>query len=54
MTYVDHDPQAIGRAAMRRLLEGLSGEPGAPRDVFVHTALVPRGSGEIRKTEVSS
>jgi LacI family transcriptional regulator len=54
VTYVDHDPRAIGRAAMRRLLEGLSGEPGPPRDVFVDTVLVPRGSGEIRKTEVAS
>jgi LacI family transcriptional regulator len=53
VTYVDHDPRAIGRAAMRRLLEGLIGEPGPPRDIFVDTVLVPRGSGEIRKTEVT-
>ena len=54
MSYVDHDPRAIGRAAMRRVLEGLGGEPGPPRDIFVDTVLVPRGSGEIRKVEVSS
>ena len=47
VTYVDHDPRAIGRAAMRRLLEGLSGEPGPPRDVFVDTVLVPFGGGGL-------
>ena len=35
VTYVDHDPRAIGRAAMRRVLERLGGERGPPRDVFV-------------------
>jgi LacI family transcriptional regulator len=53
VTYVDHDPRAIGRAAMRRVLDNLGGDPGPPRDILVDTALVPRGSGEIRKIEVS-
>jgi LacI family transcriptional regulator len=52
VTYVDHDPRAIGRAAMQRVLDNLGGDPGPPRDIFVDTALVPRGSGEIRKVEV--
>lgn len=54
VTFVDHDATAIGRAAMRRVLEGLSGDAGAPRDVFVPTELVPRGSGEISRIEVSA
>jgi LacI family transcriptional regulator len=52
VTYVDHDPRAIGRAAMQRVLNNLAGEPGPPRDVFVETVLVPRGSGELRTIEV--
>ncbi len=53
VTYVDHDPWAIGRVAMRRVLEGLGGDPGPPRDIFVDTVLVPRGSGEIERIEVA-
>jgi LacI family transcriptional regulator len=44
---VDHDPRAIGRAAMERVLDRLGGDAGPPRDVLVGAALVPRGSGEI-------
>ena len=52
MTYVDHDPWAIGRAAMRRVLEGIGGPAGPPQEIFVDTVLVPRGSGEITRSEV--
>ena len=54
MTYVDHDPRAIGRAAMHRVLDRLGGDTGPARDIFVDTALVPRGSGEIEMSGVSS
>ena len=47
VTCVDHDPRAIGRAAMARVLDRLGGDAGPPRDVLVGAALVPRGSGEI-------
>lgn len=52
VTFVDHDPAEIGRAAMRRVLDGLGGAAGRPRDVVVPTRLVPRGSGEITRIEV--
>lgn len=54
VTYVDHDPRAVGRAAMRRVLERLGGEPGPGRDIVVATELVPRGSGELARIEVRS
>jgi LacI family transcriptional regulator len=54
VTYVDHDPLAVGRAAMRRVLDHLAGDAGPPRNVFVDTPLVPRGSGEIRLVGVAS
>jgi len=47
VTYVDHDPRAIGRAATQQVLDRLRGDPGPARDIFVDTTLVPRGSGEI-------
>jgi LacI family transcriptional regulator len=47
VTCVDHDPHAIGRAAMACVLDRLGGDAGPPRDVLVEAALVPRGSGEI-------
>ena len=47
VTCVDHDPRAIGRAAMACVLDRLGGDAGPPRDVLVEAALVPRGSGEI-------
>jgi LacI family transcriptional regulator len=51
VTCVDHDPRAIGRAAMACVLDRLGGDPGPPRDVLVETVLVPRGSGEIEAGE---
>jgi len=54
VTVVDHDPVLIGRTAMQRVLDGLGGEHGPPRDIVVPTRLVPRGSGEIRPSEVST
>jgi LacI family transcriptional regulator len=52
VTYVDHDPRAVGLAATQRVLDNLGGEPGPPRDIVVATALVPRGSGEIKRMTV--
>lgn len=54
VSYVDHDPWAIGRAAMHRVLEGLAGQAGPPRDIFVDTVLVPRGSGELTRVGVTT
>lgn len=47
VTYVDHDPNAIGREAMACVLDRLGGDAGQPRNVLVEAALVPRGSGEV-------
>lgn len=48
VTCVDQDPNLIGSAAFRRLLELIDNPESEPVHIVVPTTLVPRGSGEIR------
>ena len=47
VTYVDQDPEAIGHAAMRRVLEHLEQDAPDVANIFVPSRLVQRGSGEL-------
>jgi LacI family transcriptional regulator len=48
ITVVAQDPAAMGRTAARALFERIDGFAGPPRSLLIATALIPRGSGEIR------
>jgi LacI family transcriptional regulator len=48
VTVLDHDPDAIGRAAAERLFNRLADPDGPAEIVVVPVRLVPRGSGELR------
>lgn len=48
ITVVAQDPAALGRTAAELLLRRLAGDRGPARRVVLGTALIPRGSGEIR------
>ena len=47
VTVVAQDPAAMGLAAARALFERIDGYAGAPREFFIATTLIARGSGEI-------
>jgi LacI family transcriptional regulator len=48
ITVVAQDPVTMGRTAARALFERIEGTAGPPREFWVRTTLIPRGSGEIR------
>lgn len=47
ITVVAQHPEHIGRAAAKRILARLNGDPQEPRTHIVPSELVLRGSGEI-------
>jgi LacI family transcriptional regulator len=48
VTVVDHDPAQIAAAAVDRLLTRIRGHTPVPAEIFLPTALVQRGSGELK------
>lgn len=48
VTVLDHNPRVLARAAMRRLLARMDGQPDQEQDILAPLHLIPRGSGEIR------
>jgi LacI family transcriptional regulator len=48
VTVVAQDPTTMGRMAARALLERIDGADGPPREFWIPTTLIRRGSGEIR------
>ncbi|MDO5678194.1 MAG: LacI family DNA-binding transcriptional regulator [Propionibacteriaceae bacterium] len=49
VSVIDHDPAAIGAAAVEALLPRLQGQPpSGGQTIFVPARLIPRGSGELR------
>jgi LacI family transcriptional regulator len=47
VTVVAQDPTRMGRTAARALVERIDGATGPPREFWIPTTLVCRGSGEI-------
>jgi LacI family transcriptional regulator len=47
VTVIAQDPAAMGRAAARALFERIDGHTGAPREYWIPTTLIRRGSGEL-------
>lgn len=47
VTVVAQDPATMGRMAARALFERLDGADEPPREFWIPTTLIPRGSGEI-------
>ena len=47
VTVVAQDPITMGRTAARALLERIDGADGPPREFFIPTRLITRGSGEV-------
>jgi LacI family transcriptional regulator len=48
VTVVSQDPALMGRTAARALFERIDGAEGPPREYWIPTTLVRRGSGELR------
>ena len=51
ITCVDQDPQLIGEATFRRLVELVDDHDAAPEHIVVPTRLIERGSGELAPRE---
>jgi len=47
VTVIAQDPMTMGRTAARALLERIDGADGPPREFWIPTRLLARGSGEI-------
>ncbi|GAA0794584.1 LacI family DNA-binding transcriptional regulator [Spirilliplanes yamanashiensis] len=47
VTVVAQDPALMGRTAARALFERIDGATGAPREFWIPTSLIRRGSGEL-------
>jgi LacI family transcriptional regulator len=47
LTVVAQDPAMMGRTAARALFSRIDGDTGAPREIWIPTTLIRRGSGEI-------
>ena len=47
ITVVAQDPMTMGRTAARALFERIDGADGPPREFWIPTTLIRRGSGEI-------
>ncbi|HEX8347974.1 MAG TPA: LacI family DNA-binding transcriptional regulator [Actinoplanes sp.] len=47
LTVVAQDPAMMGRAAAQALFGRIDGDTGAPREIWIPTSLIRRGSGEI-------
>ena len=47
VTVIAQDPMTMGRMAARALLERIDGADGPPREFWIPTRLIARGSGEI-------
>ena len=47
VTVVAQDPITMGRTAARALFERIDGVAGPPREFWIPTTLIRRGSGEI-------
>jgi LacI family transcriptional regulator len=47
VTVVAQDPAAMGRTAARALFERIDGRTGPPREFWIPTVLIRRGSGEL-------
>lgn len=48
VTVLDHNPRVLARAAMKRLLARMDGQPDQEQDILSPLHLIPRGSGELR------
>jgi LacI family transcriptional regulator len=47
VTVLAHDPGKLGTMAAQLLFSRINGDSSPPRQVLLHTQLIPRGSGEI-------
>lgn len=47
VTVVAQDPAMMGRAAARALFDRIDGDTGDPREIWIPTTLIRRGSGEL-------
>ncbi|MFM8350097.1 MAG: LacI family DNA-binding transcriptional regulator [Actinomycetales bacterium] len=52
ISVTDHDPRALARFAMERLLARLDGAPFAPGEHLLPLQVIARGSGELRPLKV--
>lgn len=52
VTVIDHSPRDLGRLAINKLMTKIDGMTNPTEHIFSQLTLIPRGSGELRVSEV--